>query len=198
MKVVFLDFDGVLNSETSFLYEHNRRKRDGEQGVKGPVMETLSLHCCAAFREVLITYPDLKIVLSTTWRDLFPMDWLKAKLEEYKIDSSRVIGKTPKDYDFGRRGVEIAIWLKEHPEVTHYVAIDDNDWEISKYHGEDRFVKTDWERGMGTNHTKELIWKLSAKNQKLVQERLDKEKAEHEAFLAERAKNPPEDPDNNF
>lgn len=196
MKVVFLDFDGVLNSETSFLYEHNRRKRDNEQGVKGQVNETLSLHCCAAFREVLITYPDLKIVLSTTWRELFDMDWLKAKLDEYKIDSSRVIGRTPKDHSFGRRGAEIQWWLDEHPEVTHYAIIDDNDWEISNWHGKDRFVQTDWERGMGTNHTNELIWKLSAKNQKLVSERLEIEKLEREAAAAEEAKNPKKVDDN--
>lgn len=198
MKVIFLDFDGVLNSETSFLYEHNRRKRDNEQGVKGPVNETLSAHCCAAFREVLLTYPDVKIVLSTTWRTMFDLEWLKAKLAEYKIDSTRVIGKTPVDYDFGRRGIEIAIWLKEHPEVTHYVAIDDNDWEISQYHGDDRFVKTDWERGMGTNHAKELIFKLSAKNQKLVEERIEKERVELEKAREEAAKNPKPPMDDDF
>jgi histidinol phosphatase-like enzyme len=51
MKVIFLDFDGVLNSETSFLYEYNRRKVHKEQGVKGHINETLSLHCCAAFKK---------------------------------------------------------------------------------------------------------------------------------------------------
>lgn len=191
MKVLFLDFDGVLNSETSFLYESHRRSRDREHGVGGPVNETLSLHCCAALREVLIKYPDLKIVLSTTWRTMFDLNWLKAKLAEYKIDSDRVIGKTPVDHDFFRRGIEIQMWLNEHPEVTHYVIIDDNDWEISHWHGNDRFVQTDWERGMGLVHAKELIWKLSSKNQQLVAERLEKERIEDEAAKAELAKNPP-------
>lgn len=191
MKVIFLDFDGVLNSATSFLYEHNRRVKHKEQGVKGPVNETLSPHCCAALQEVLNTYPEVKVVLSTTWRELFDMDWLKAKLAEYHIDSSRVIGKTPRDYDFDRRGVEIQMWLNEHPEVTHYVAIDDNDWEISEYHGEDRFVKTDWDRGMGANHAVELIEKLSKKNQKAVEERLEREKTGRDKAAEELAKNPP-------
>ena len=42
MKVIFLDFDGVMNSEGSFGYEHRRRNHHKEQGVKGPVNETFS------------------------------------------------------------------------------------------------------------------------------------------------------------
>lgn len=160
MKVIFLDFDGVLNSATSFLYEDNRRKKLKEQGVKGPVPETLSLHCCAAFSLVLDMYPEVKIVLSTTWRNLYKMDWLKAKLEEYHIDSSRVIDKTPTDFG-GDRGREIQNWLDQHPEVTHYAIIDDNDWGIVSIHGKGRFVKTEWEHGMHVGHTFELKEKLS-------------------------------------
>lgn len=185
MKVIFLDFDGVLNSSTSFLYESNRRKVHKEQGIKGPVNQTLSLHCCAALQYVLDKYPEVKIVISSTWRELFDLEWLKAKLAEYHIDSSRVIGKTPKDYARGARGDEIQWWLNEHPEVTHYVAIDDNDWNISEVHGEDRFVRTGWDRGMGMDHAQQLLWKLSSDNQKKVQERLADEKAKKDAANAE-------------
>src|ERR1700722_13054155 len=106
MKVIFLDFDGVLNSQTSFLYEDNRRRVHKEQGVKGPVNQTLSHQQCAAFQYVLNQYPEVKVVLSTTWRNLYDMEWLKAKLAEYNIDSSRLIGKTPEEFS-GNRGIEI-------------------------------------------------------------------------------------------
>jgi hypothetical protein len=198
MKVIFLDFDGVLNSATSFLHEHNRRKVHKEQGVKGPINQTLSLHCCAAFQEVLNKYPDVKVVLSTTWRTMFDLQWLKEKLSEYHIDSSRVIGITPEPRITGDRGHEIADWLSQHPEVTHYAIIDDNDWGIIASHGEDRFVHTDWDRGMGLNHAIELMKKLSANNQKAVEERLAKEKAEDEKAAEERAKTKDEKPDNDF
>ena len=196
MKVIFLDFDGVLNSQTSFLYESNRRKKHKEQGVKGKVNETLSLHCCAAFQYVLDKYPDVQVVISSTWREIYDLDWLKAKLKEYHIDSSRVIGVTPKDHGSGNRGYEIAWWLNEHPEVTHYVVIDDNTWGIPEVHGEDRFVHTDWDRGMGVEHALELIEKLSAKHQNLVRERLIKEKAEAEAAKVEVSTNPKKLDDN--
>lgn len=161
MKVIFLDFDGVLNSQGSFLYEDNRRKKYKEQGVKGPVNETLCNVCTANFQHVLDTYPDVKIVLSTTWRTSFSLDWLKAKLEQYHIDSSRVIDCTPEDHRYGSRGNEIQWWLDKHPTVTHYVIIDDNNWDITPKHGKDRFIETTWEGGMTFAHAHETIRKLS-------------------------------------
>ena len=159
MKVVFLDFDGVLNSQGSFLYEDNRRSKHGEQGVKGPVPETLCNVCTANFQMILDQYKEVKIVLSTTWRLLYSIDWLKAKLESYHIDSSRVIDKTPSRYG-DERGLEIQDWLDTHPEVTHYIVIDDNDWNISALHG-DRFVKTTWEAGLTFDKAQEACEKLS-------------------------------------
>jgi HAD domain in Swiss Army Knife RNA repair proteins len=160
MKVIFLDFDGVLNSQGSFLYESNRRKKFKEQNVKGAVNETLCNVCTANFQYVLDKYPEVKIVISSTWRELFPIDWLKLKLESYGIDSSRVIGVTPKS-EWGDRGMEIKEWLEAHPNVSHYVAIDDNDWGISVLHTRDRFVQTTWEGGMTFEHALELDRKLS-------------------------------------
>lgn len=146
MKVIFLDFDGVLNSQTSFIYENARRKRHKEQGVKGRVPETLSRECAATFQELLYQYPEVKIVVSSTWRTLFTLDELRAKLNEYNIDGSRIIDKTGQLFS-GNRGHEIQNWLDQHPEVTHYIIIDDNDWGIVQAHPPEKFVKTSWEFG---------------------------------------------------
>lgn len=180
MKVIFLDFDGVLNSQGSFLFEHNERKRfaekskvDGEKGPKGPVNESLCHVCTSNFQFVLEQYKEVKIVISSTWRELFSIDWLKEKLASYHIDSSRVIGITPSAWG-NYRGAEIKMWLNEHPEVTHYVIIDDNDDGLTENHGASRFVKTSWEGGMTFAHAEELIEKLSTKNAK----RLKNEKPE--------------------
>jgi hypothetical protein len=104
IAVIFLDFDGVLNSEGSFLYESNRRKRYKEEGVGGPVNETLCNVATANFQELLFRYKDAKIVISSTWRELYSLDWLREKLASYKIDSSRVIDRTPSDWG-GNRGL---------------------------------------------------------------------------------------------
>jgi len=159
MKVIFLDFDGVLNSQGSFLYEDNRRNKHKEQGVKGSVSETLCNVCTANFQNVLDVYPQVKVVLSTTWRELYEMDWLKQKLESYHIDSTRVIGRTPSRRD-GDRGREIQQWLDENKNVTQYIVIDDNDWGISAIHGE-RFIHTTWAGGFTYDHRTEAIKKLA-------------------------------------
>lgn len=176
MKVIFLDFDGVLNSQGSFVYETQLRERfaakskeQGEKGPQGPVNQTLCNVCTANFQLVLEQYPDVQIVISSTWRELFSIDWLKEKLASYHIDSSRVIGITPSEWG-NYRGAEIKIWLNEHPEVTHYVIIDDNDDGLTENHGAHRFVQTTWDGGMTFAHAKELIAKLSSKNAKKLKD----------------------------
>lgn len=165
MKVIFLDFDGVLNSAGSFLYEDKRRKKYKDKKAKGPVNETLCNVLTSNFQHILDAYPEVKIVLSTTWRIMHSLNWLKEKLASYNIGSSRVIGKTPQEWD-GNRGLEINAWLGEHPEVTHYIAIDDNDDGISGLHGQHRFVKTTWEAGLTFDKMEEAISKLSNNNKK--------------------------------
>src|SRR4051812_13326145 len=132
MKVIFLDFDGVLNSQGSFLYEGRRRKEWKIQGVKGPVNQTLCNVCTANFQYILDTYPEAKIVISSTWRTIFSIAELQGILSEYHVDHSRIIGATPQDRLAGNRGHEIQWWLDKHPEVTHYIIIDDNDWGIEQ------------------------------------------------------------------
>lgn len=167
MKVVFLDLDGVLNSEGSFLYEDRRRKQFKEQGLKGPVHRTLCNVCTSNFQMVLDTYPEVKVVISSSWRIKFSLDWLKEKVASYGIDSSRVIDMTPNLFTTtlnDNRGMEIAQWLSEHPEVKHYIIIDDDDDDfmdgLSYHHGHERVVHTSWEGGMTYAHVKEAIKKL--------------------------------------
>jgi hypothetical protein len=181
MKVIFLDFDGVLNNSTSFVYESNRRKKWKEQGVGGPVNETLSNENTSAFQLVLDHYPEVKIVISSTWRELHDLTWLQAKLESYHIDSSRVIGATPKDHRNADRGQEIQWWLDKHPEVTHYIIIDDNDWGIVNAHPPERFVRTDWFLGgFHVGHAEEAVKKLSNENLNKINE-ANKEKEKDES-----------------
>lgn len=175
MKVIFLDFDGVLNSQGSFHLEDRIRKDNHRRhGVKGKVQETLCHVCTSNFQYVLDQYKEVKIVISSTWRELYSMDWLKEKLASYHIDSSRVIDKTPVTFG-GDRGREIGMWLRDHPEVKHYVIIDDNDGDISYLHGEERFVKTTWESGMTIAHAFELVEKLSSKSKKKLDEKTEQE-----------------------
>lgn len=159
MKVIFLDFDGVLNSSASFIMES--RKTAAERGM--PVNKTLDRTCCSNFQYILDKTPGLKIVISSTWRELFELDWLKEHLKSYGIDSSLVIDKTPslmgRGWDRADRGEEINAWLKEHPEVTKFVVLDDN------YIGDGleeagKVVATSWTVGLTLDQARAAIAKV--------------------------------------
>jgi len=148
MKVIFLDFDGVLNSAASFLVEDKIRKKHKRKKMC-KVQETLCHVCTSNFQYLLDKVPDAKIVISSTWREIYELDWLKDKLAEYGIDSSRVIDITPSSFS-GPRGREIFMWLEEHKEVDKFVILDDH--HIGYGYTEENIVKTTWLAGLNLHH----------------------------------------------
>lgn len=134
MKVLFLDIDGVLNHQNT---------KDRVCGFVG-----LDPELIAIFNKIVDAVPDLKIVVSSTWRkSVMPgvyhnFDELKALLAKRGL-KGEIIGRTP---DFahigGHRGSEIGNWLVGHPEVTHYAILDD-DSDAGEGH-EDHYVRTCW------------------------------------------------------
>lgn len=117
MKVIFLDFDGVLNSEASFRYEMRRKVLN--------VAETLSQVACSNLQYVLDQDADVKLVITSTWRKVFSMDKIKNILNSYGVNPSRVLDKTPATMN-GDRAHEINLWLDDHPNVTTFVVLDDD------------------------------------------------------------------------
>jgi hypothetical protein len=154
MKVIFLDFDGVLNSAASFSME----ERIPKDQRTFPVMESLCRVCASNFQIILDEVPDAKVVISSTWREHFDLDWIRAKLSSYGIDSSKVIDKTPV-YAVGCRGDEIQEWLDDHPEVTEFVIIDDN-WIGRDFDMKGKVVATEWMTGLLLQQAFEAVYKL--------------------------------------
>jgi hypothetical protein len=102
MKVVFADFDGVIFTFGNYDF---------------------SLVACNNFSWLLDKVPDVKIVISSSWRHL-GIDQCKKTLDANGIDSKRVIDITGNEP--GERGNQVKAWLNTHPDVTNYVIIDDN------------------------------------------------------------------------
>lgn len=117
MKVIFLDFDGVLNSEASFRYEDSRKILH--------VSDTLSHVACSNLQYILEQDADVKLVISSTWRKIHTMDELKQILNSYGINTNRVYSKTPSVVS-GDRSQEINMYLEAHPEVTIAIILDDD------------------------------------------------------------------------
>lgn len=141
MKVLFLDFDGVLNSHQSCTFWHNKRdqaKWENEmyEAWQGTLKEYLALEFCpiamSNVEELMRRVPDLKIVVSSTWRLGETPETLKKILHPSKLIGDAIIDVTPalrykKDTtEEADRGDEIKHWLDRHPEVTHYVIVDDD------------------------------------------------------------------------
>lgn len=115
MKIIFLDFDGVLNSDK---YVRN-------YGSFGLIIDPSRMKLL----KDIVDATEAKIVLSTSWRE----HW---KIEESECDSIgmeinqifkkyklEVFDKTPSLHF--KRELEILQWLNNYPCVTNFVILDD-------------------------------------------------------------------------
>lgn len=98
MRTIFLDFDGVLNSEHYYLREGPRRE----------LYPSYGLHCCDLYDRALlddiISYTGAEVVLSFTLRGHFDVPYL----------AWGFVGRTPSDCVLGN---EIRSWLREHEDL---------------------------------------------------------------------------------
>lgn len=130
MKIIFLDFDGVLN------YERYVRAHGNEGLIIAPeCMENLKR---------IVDATKAKAVLSTSWREHWFEDCDKCDdigrqinrlFAEYGI---RIVGKTSEQRM--PREQQIKLWLESHNDVEGFVVIDDLILEGEMLDG--HFVKT--------------------------------------------------------
>lgn len=166
MKLLFLDIDGVLNSEKFY------KSRVRVDGLRNEIdLEAVLL------LEHIIRQTRCSIVLSSTWRlsQNYKNDLCDAGLHSNMI-LRRFIGKTPHmprplgtGAEYRERGKEIQQWLKENPrplchmptscpfparamcqghEVERYAILDDD----SDFLPDQPLFKTSWKTGL----TKEI------------------------------------------
>ena len=110
MKVIFLDIDGVLNSDEYF----DKIKNLDIQGIEQEIdIEKIKL------LKKAINETGAKVVLSSSWRYTRNGQQLKELLSNYEIyvDSTPLIQN--------KRGLEIKKWLSEHQCIEDFVILDD-------------------------------------------------------------------------
>lgn len=111
MKIIFIDIDGVLNTARSVY-------ATGSQETWDPV-------ACKYLQVLLDNNPDLKLVVSSTWR-VVKQDCLAYFFYNgFKPEHFHTQWKTPILKLSSHRGLEIQVWLKENP-VDKYCILDDN------------------------------------------------------------------------
>ena len=106
MKVIFLDFDGVLNSEASFRYEMRRKN------IR--VAKTLSAIACSNLQYILEQDSSVKIIISSTWRHIHTRVELQDILSTYGVDGSRVMRSEER-----RVGKECTSWCRSRWSPYH-------------------------------------------------------------------------------
>ncbi len=176
MKVLFLDIDGVLNSHQSMHFWHNKRDQEKWENElykswQGTLYEYLAQEFCpiaiSNLEQVMRKVPDLKIVVSSTWRKGNDVQALKEIFMPFKLISNVIIDRTPVDPDRGPRGLEIQQWLDEqknhgkvNEQVEKFVIVDDDgDMEHLKVN----LVQTDGKVGLDWNKAQEIIRRFNEK-----------------------------------
>ena len=134
--IIFLDFDGVLNSTCSVL-------ATGRGGSVCP--DTMAVGLMAR----LVRNADANVVVSSAWRIGATLDSLRETLTRWggADIAARVIAKTPQNGEC--RGAEIAQWLAEHPNDhdERWVIVDDDGDMLDGQRS--RFVQTLHRDGFG-------------------------------------------------
>lgn len=148
MKVLFLDIDGVLNNDKTFEEVHDYYVKTGYHKVE------IGLDMVERLFKI-IEATGAKIVLSSSWR----LGWnliedgncvpysdcssdvkLNSILKKYGLSIySRTIVSENR-----RRGDEIKDWLDRHPQVTNYVILEDEVYDMMEYYEKGKVVKTNF------------------------------------------------------
>lgn len=164
MKIIFLDFDGVLNP-THYMMCLGKMWRESNGQIKsqddyghlffGPNVEALN-H--------ILYETEAKIVVSSTWRlsgkqvikDLFFDRNMNLAFDAFiDITPDHAQPQPSGLWLADERGEEIKAWLLSHPDVTNYVIIDDQDDMLEEQ--KPYFVKTNQWYGLTMGDAEKAI-----------------------------------------
>lgn len=161
-SILFLDFDGVLNSLKIVVATQVCRRSTEvvEQSLAGHSIDSGFDPVAVKLLHRLIKLTDTYIVISSSWRYNMNLKTIRSIFtEEFGWDDAeeRIIGITGRS-DTGRRGIEIQNWIDDHTvgiKNFKYVILDDNaDMEDNQF---SHFVQTDADDGFGYKDYKKAL-----------------------------------------
>lgn len=175
MKVVFLDVDGVLNTEETFERNYQEYLKTG---IKNEPIDEIRI----GYLKEIVDKTGAKIVLSSSWRRHCEFEDGLIVSEEghtkYLIKMLAKYGMTLYDitgYDReGNRGNEINEWLNQN-EVENFIILDDSSGDLQDFIDKE-LIKTNFYKGENSGlcqeHIDVAIDKLnSVRNKVLVRSR---------------------------
>lgn len=169
MRVLFLDFDGVVNS-IDWMRRRQKLTEDERMAFYlRPKTEAWALHSIDpdAVKVVneLVSKLDARVVISSSWRTMYPLNRLEEFLR-YHGFTHHLLGATPEltevipghqVYAGVARSREIEAWLRMLPEglvgPRDYLAIDDE--EFASYQG--RIYQTSYDYGLRAQDVERIL-----------------------------------------
>ena len=178
-KVLFLDIDGVLNSDSFFNSDYYKKLRQSK-GEHGCMHDPRKI----ALLSEIVKKTHCKIVMSSSWRHFYfgkdntckmlakpiKKDFKKYGIRIKEHVNNAIDTEYAKKYDdwfwsertepfeitqFFERGLEIKNYLKAHPEVKQFAILDDCDGDLH-LHGE-HFVQTNCLIGLMKKDVEKVI-----------------------------------------
>jgi len=156
MKVVFLDIDGVLNSQDFIIATH----------LKGILPDDKIDPEAVARLNQITDETGAIIVISSTWRLHYlwkkNIEGLKKLLKEEEGITGTILDVTPDHQRYRGRGGEIQDWMDHCAQpIESFIIIDDSD---DMDHLLPRLIRTGFQKGLQDEHIKTAIEMLGKKS----------------------------------
>lgn len=161
MKYIFLDFDGVINSEQFFKSPLFYKESDGQSFAQVALITSETHFDPAAIQLVneLVEKSGAQVVCSSSWRLRHTLDELNKMLSD-RAATFKMVGMTPRGEP--RPGTQKILRGDEIQEYISYMTVPPDSFVIIDDKSDmgdlrDRLVQTTWEKGFRKNH---LDWAL--------------------------------------
>lgn len=158
-EIIFLDCDGVINSEQAFIWNHRLWKagkvKRNSVGVVCPInMSNLNY--------IMEETKNVDVVISSVWRIGRTLEEMREYLKERGfLFSDRIIGLTA-NTSSGRRDEQIIKWLEDNNRMqSSFIVIDDETFDLTGVIS--NVVKTDMRIGLTIMDANEIIEKIEGK-----------------------------------
>lgn len=163
MKIIFLDIDGVLNSDEYF----DKIKNLNINGIENDIDVSKIVLLKKSLDET-----GAKVVLTSSWRYTRKAQELKQLLLSYGI----IVDCTP--FIDNERGIEIKKWLQEHNDVQDFVILDDEIFDSYDEKLMEKLIKIsdtngiNYGEGLQPKHIQEIIQRFG-KKEKIIDDELE-------------------------
>lgn len=149
--IIFLDIDGVMNSEDCFRGEH------GQDWGTRPVN---------ALNAIIKRLAPCEIVISSSWRYWFDDAEMAEHLRRNGVVGAPIIGHTAIHVPERPRGQAIWDWLERNSERQLWVILDDY-WDMQVPELSGSHIRTMWATGLGPEHVEPAVAVIKRQRQQI-------------------------------